>query len=361
MSITIDQISDAIITTRQNRDKLRYTQLSQKEQDYCGFTDILKNGKIKVVNTGRGVKRELSLGGDRNAKNTTLYDTDSYTSSSSFQAIEEAWVHKSANYSFDEREEEMNSGSDEQVQDYIQEKRIQSMFDLAEHFENDIWTLPGTTGIPGLAGIPYWITANATAGFNGGNNTNYAAGPGGLSATTYSQWRNYTDQYAAVTKVDLIDKMRKAFDRIKFIPPQGVASDPRSYGMDLAIYTKLDTKHSMERLAEQQNDSLGFNLDPAHNITMFRGVPIKWVPKWESGEDFSLSNSAVNGCPWIDQNPVLMLNWDTFRMFFLRNRVLREGSPEKASNQHNVVKVDIDATCQLMCLNRRGNALITTA
>lgn len=360
MSITIDQISDAIITTRQNRDKLRYTQLSQQEQKYTGFMDIVNNDRIKVVATGRGIKKELSFGGDRNAKTTGLYDIDSYTTTSTFRSIEKGWVHKTANYSFDEREDEMNAGSDEQVQDYIQEKRVQSMFDLAEHMEQDIWTLPGITGLPGIAGIPYWITASATAGFNGGNNTNYASGPGGLSSGDQPRWSNYTDRYAAVTKVDLIDKMRRAYDLTEFTPPRGVQADPRSYGYNSrCIYTTLDTKHAMERLAEQQNDSLGFGLDPAHNRTVFRGVEIKWVPRWESTN--AISSDDTTGCPWVDQNPVLMLNWDAFQMYFLSGRVLREGKPEKAANQHNVVKVDIDATLQLMCLNRRANALITTA
>ena len=105
------------------------------------------------------------------------------------------------------------------------------------------------------------------------------------------------------------------------------------------------TISSIEDVGEAQNENLGRDVASMDGATTFRRNPIIYVPK--------LDDESTN--------PVFMVNWNVFKIFFLRGEYLREAPPRQSSRQHNVFEIHVDLSWNTVCVNRRRLARLQTA
>ena len=338
-----DNIADIVTTTLKKLNRLKFANIATDLQRYIFFTRLMRGKNAsKATSSGYGCQWQVLVGGDSQAAAVGLYQTVSVNQTDVFQTASFPWRHFWNAYTWDEREDSMNQG-EEQIQRYIESKRIWALIDLADKLETQFWSAPSSSSNnTDMWGLPYWVVKSATQGFNGLAPTGWTS-VGNLSATTYANWANYTDQYTNRSKDDLVYRMRRAAIATNFESPvdfTDIVSGP-SY----EIYTNLDTKLDLERLAEQQNDQNGNDLASKDGKTMFRGIPITYVPKLDADTN----------------EPVYGIAWGSLFIDFLMNQYLKEMPPENVPNQPAVKRRNIMLSCNVGCYDRRRNWVIREA
>jgi len=230
--------------------------------------------------------------------------------------------------------------------DYVHTKYVAMMMSFFELLEKDIlWSKPATSADTKTPyGVAYWITKNATEGFNGGNPTGFTAGKAGIDASTYTRWTNWTGTYAAVTKEDLMRKMRKASRNVSFRSPLS-HSTPAMGGMRNGIYTVEDVIGLFEELCEDQNMNLGNDLASKDGKTLFKGTPVTWVPALDADST----------------NPIYMIDWKTMGIGCMSGWENNMTKPYMVPNKHTVRRVDIDVSLNMVCTDVRRNAVLYEA
>jgi hypothetical protein len=84
-------------------------------------------------------------------------------------------------------------------------------------------------------------------------------------------------------------------------------------------------------------------------VLTFRRNPIIWVPK--------LDESGLTGQPTA---PIYMLNFAWFYPVFLQGDYMRESEPAPAPHQHNTWQIHVDLTWNVLCTDRRSQAVLAT-
>ncbi|MDO8302145.1 MAG: phage major capsid protein, partial [Sedimentisphaerales bacterium] len=258
------------------------------------------------------------------------------------EQIEIPWRHTTTNYAFDRRELAMNGG-ESKIVDLLKVRRTDGMLSLIELMEANFWGAPVNENDKITPwGVPLWVVKSATEGFNGDKLSTWATYPGGLN---HAKFKNWTSQYAKVTKSDLILKMRRAHRQTGFESPINIPDYRSGRGDQYRIYVNEDTLETLESLGESQNENLGRDLAPMDGTITFRRNPLLWVPFLDDD----------------DTDPVYMLNYGYFHPVFLKGEYLREGEPKPAPEQHTVSVVHIDLTSNTLCTDRRRQAVLSKA
>jgi hypothetical protein len=343
MSVTLtdDQIRDLATGTLKKMGRLKFNQIAQRLPDYEVMSRIMKRDKVKF-DDGNGITRYLMVKTSGAARNVGLYEPDQVNVGTVLEEVTIPWRHSTTNYSYDRRELAMNAG-ESKVVDLLKSRRVDALISQAELMEHDFWSKPESIADKKpIFGIMYWIVKNVTLGFNGGAPTGFSGGAGGL---VHDNWKNYTGQYAAVSKTDLIAKMRKAYRQCRFKSPVDVTDYRRKGGPGdkYRIYMNEDTIETFENVAENQNDNLGRDVASMDDSVVFKKNPIRWIP--------FLDDDTTD--------PVYMLNWEWFEPVFLKGEYMRESKPTQSPTQHTVDVVHIDTTWNLLCTNRREQAVFS--
>ncbi len=295
-----------------------------------------------VFGGGRGMTWEVMVSSSTAAKNTGLFEVDDVDVPDVFQKANVDWRHSTTNMAFDRREEEMNSGV-ARIVNLVEARRTTAMISYAELLENDFWTNPADSADKKkLFGVPYWIVWNATEGFNGSNPSGYTSGAGNLNSDTYTRWKNWSAQFAAVSKDDLVKKMRKASTFTRFMAPK--RSNPRTFntGDQYGYYCTYSILSGLEELLEAQNQNLGNDIASKDGQTLFRSNPLTWAPILENK----------------DSEVLYGINWGVFKVAFLSGEVFRQTGPMQAPLQHTVIHAHWDSTRQVIVRDRRRNFVI---
>lgn len=331
-------IADLVTGTLRDFGKPNFGQVASRLVDYEFARKILKNDKIQY-DSGVAIRKQIMMDHSNAARHVGLYATDSTNVNDVMAYAEVPWRHTTSNFSYERREMLENKGA-EQIYDLIKVRESDAMIAMTELIETAGWNKPvDSTDTTTPFGIPYWIVKNASEGFNGGNPSGFTAGAGGLSSTTYTRWANYTGQYAAISKDDLIRKMRKAWRNIKFKSPVKIPDIDRE--SDYRIYVNEATMDGLEQVGEAQNENLGKDIAPYEDEIAFRKVQIIRAQKLDSDTT----------------NPVYMIDFGTFSPIILKGDNMRRSEPIMAANQHNVWNVFYDLTWNTLCTNRRKNAV----
>lgn len=327
---------------------MKWTEIATDVQEHYALPQILKKKKVKFQ-AGRGISRNIMLDHSNAAEHVGLYATDNVNVGDVMTTINIPWRNTTTHYAFDLHEVSMNSGKEEIV-DLISVRRTDAMISLAELMEETMWGTISDDGVTPFC-FQYWIDweDDSTGGFGGLNHSSFSSGPGGLSASTYSRWRNWCSTYTNVSKdasTDLIPQWRKAFRECGWKPAiQGIPT----YDKGRPRYENFvngDTIQAIEDLGEDQNENLGRDIASMDGQMMFRRTPIHWVPYLD---DYTTSD------------PVWMVDWSVFHPVFLKGWYLKESKPEQAPNQHNVMRVFVDLTWNMLCVNRRKLAVLAKA
>jgi hypothetical protein len=334
MGLTAAQIADLVATTQKNLGKMKWTDLMHDLQEFHALPRILKKKKA-TFQSGTAIQYNVLTDHGDNARNVGLFSVDNVNQRDGMQQAEVPWRHTETSYGFDRRQISMNR-SPSKIVDFVKEKRAMSMASLAEKLEENFWTgAVASTDTDTPFGIQYWITTNSSEGFNGGNHSGFASGPANLDCDTYGRWKNWTAQYAAVSKTDLIRKWRKAARFTKFKSP--TSHPDYNTGDKYGFYTNHDVLGTLEEQLETQNDNLGNDIASKDGNVLFHRIPVEWVPFLEDDTT----------------DPVYGINWGVFKPVFLKGEYLREDPPHKAPNQHNVMQAFTDLTYNVVCYDRR--------
>lgn len=341
MGIPQSQLADLVLETF---DKLiaenAFVDMQTDLQDHVAVRELWK-GRRKVFEGGIDWRFDVQMDHNHSAKFVGLYETDSSAFADNMVKGTVPVRHMNAHNVWDLREPAFQQGGTKIV-DYLKTKVVAMHVSVFEKLEPALWDKPvdsNDTLTP--FGIKYWVTRSATEGFNGGNPAGFTAGKAGISQSTYSRWANWTAQYTNVDKTDLLRKMRKAARKTAFRSPLSHA-EPTLGGMQNGIYTNDSVIGLLEEVVEDQNMNLGNDLDSKGGRALFKGTPITYVPY--------LDNDATN--------PVYMLDWRWLAIGVLAGWENNMTKPYTVPGMHNVQRVDIDASLNMICTDLRRQAVL---
>lgn len=305
--------------------------------------------------------------GNNTAKFTGLFEDDAYNRKNVLVQGKVSPRFLTANYVYDKREPVLNSGEASKskmlaIVEFVKlqmELMYQSAFDLLETtFAGVGPTYADDKKTP--HGLAFYIqkqsnsdaSSHAAGGFDGKDPSLPASSSSStptpcprcnISTTTYGRWANWAAQYAAVSKDDLVKKMRIASHKINFKSPLSLTDPTLSTGRD--ILTNLDVIQELESILEAQNMNLGNDVASKDGKVLFKGAPVEYVPV--------LDNDA--------QDPIYMIDWKTLVFGTIAGWDKKVSAPKEDNAQHNTMKGFLDMSCEMVCTNLRNQAVIAKA
>ena len=189
-----------------------------------------------------------------------------------------------------------------------------------------------------VAGTPTYTTP----GFYGGNPTGFSD-CGGVSATTYENWRNRCFNYSVFNRDDAIDKTMESMDKCVFTPPAPYAelAGGKPKWELLTTYSRIQLAR---RLLQAGNDNIGNDLAAHGGVVYIRNVPMNWVPAWTNSNS---TNKRTDGI-------ILGINWSKFKAYYAPGLRMVKRAPYQDSERHNVRWRVMDDSNQIVCLDRRA-------
>lgn len=355
MALGIEQIDDFVASYLQKYPMGKWQDISSPLQEYYFASRLFDKAMKREMSTSQ-CKWKIKVRNNSNFQVVGLYHRDS---SDRVNVLDEGglkWGLTTTNYHYDIDEEIFGKGADAIV-DYMNLQEQGLMQDFFEGME-DLMFGPGPSS-PVQSPFPpvsllWWITStddsltenNSEEGFDGFEPVGWAgSGVGGISCTTYDQWRNRTFPYTVVDRDDFTEKVINSMDLCTFKPPVQ-RSDIKPEGRHR---WELLTTHSRiaqaRRLLQLGNDNIGDDM-AAHSGSVFiRGVPMTWVPAWTNASSENVRTDGI----------VLGVDWNTFEAYYAAGRSQRKRKPYQHPEMSNVRVRCMDDSLQIVCYNRRAN------
>jgi hypothetical protein len=339
-ALTATQLNDLVATTLRDLGKPKYTEIATDLQQHVAMKNLLRKNRVGFQ-SGYGIQWDVMVNHSGSAANVGLGASDNVNIVDTMVQATADWRNSTANYAIIGQEVDMNR-EPQRIVNLIQERRVACMISLAELMENNFWGPPvSPTDSVTPWGVNMWIVKNATEGFNGGAPSGYTSI--GLNPTTYPRWNNWTYQYTAVSRDDFVRHARKAATFTDFMPPvDGIPTF--NTGDSYGFYTNYGVIGPLEEALESQNDNLGNDVASKDGKTIFRRVPVTWVPKLEADTT----------------NPFYGINWGWFKTIFLEGWWLKETHVPVYPGQHTLSAHFLDCTYNWVTRNRRCNFVLAT-
>lgn len=336
--LTPDQIDDMVTLTLKLFKRNKWTDIALKYQKYCS-AKMVREKRVMYAG-GEQISWRLKTRNTGTARNTGLYATDITKVEDVSTDANVPWTKQTVNWSYD-IDESLFQSERETIVRILQMREHDALSDMAELQEENVWSAPINASDRTPMGIPFWLQKNASAnpegGFFGGNPIGFPAGAAGVDSDLYPRWRNWTFGYEAVSRDDMVRKVKRAITFTNFQPPvpfPEIKYSETSY----EIYTTYRVQEPLERLAETRNDNLGNDVARYMNQVVIGGVPLMWVPYLEENDP---------------SDPLYGVNWKVFRPFVKTSCNMRRMPPKIAARQHAVREVHIDHWMNYLCVNRR--------
>ena len=304
--------------------------------------------------------------GNGTAKFTGLFENDDINRSDVLVQGKVSPRFLTASYIYDKREPVLNSGEATKSKmlalvNFVKlqmETMYQSAYDKLETALAGSPTYADDKKTP--HGIAFYLqkqsnsdaASHTTGGFDGKDPqlatsatvaTKVASPRCNISSSTYARWANWAAQYAAVSKEDLVKKMRIAAHKINFRSPLALTDPKLSTGR--SILTNLNVLQEIETILEAQNMNLGNDLASKDGKTLFKGCPVEYVPIFD--------NDA--------QDPIYMIDWKTLCFGTVAGWDKKVSAPKEDNAQHNTMKGFLDMAVEMVCTNLRNQAVIAKA
>ena len=339
-ALTATGLQDLVNTTLRDLGKPRFTEIATDLQEHTAMRNLLRKNRIELQ-SGYGVQWDVKVSQSGAAANVGLGASDNVNIVDTMVQATADWRNTTTNYAIIGQEISMNA-EPSRIVDLIKSRRFDAMISFAEIMESNFWGPPvALTDNLTPWGVNTWIVKNATEGFNGGVPSGYTTI--GLNPTTYPRWQNWTYQYVSVSRDDLIRHWRKAATFTNFKP--AIEGMPTFNTGDVyGFYTNYGVIGPLEEALESQNDNLGNDIASKDGMTMFRRVPVSWVPKLEADTT----------------NPVYGLHWGWFKTIILKGWWLRETHVPIYPGQHTISAHFLDSTYQFILRNRRSCFILAT-
>ena len=341
-TLTAQQIQDLVAGTLRELGRMKFQQIAQSLQQYEIFSKWFKSDKV-IFESGVGIQRNLMTKINSDARHVGLLENDQTNLVDVMTQMQIDWRHLTASWSMEYRTDILMNRGEALVFNVIKPRRANAMIGIVELLEAAGWgTPPSSSDQKEPWGVQYWVVPNNTQGFNGGAPAGHTT-VGGVNLTDNPTFKNYTAQYAAVSKADLIKKMRTGHRSCRFVSPIGETDYRNGIRDRYRIYCNETVISSFEDVGEGQNENLGRDIDSMGGTMVFRGHPIIWVPQLDANTS----------------NLVYMIDHSTFYPVCLKGDYLRESAATQNPNNHNVYQIFIDLTYNYLNLDRRRNAVFT--
>lgn len=337
--------------------------LNQPKYPLCA---VLNDDHIKSEG-GKSIQKMAVLNYNFNqAQNRVLYQTDVPAAPQMMNTIIVPWAFSGVNWSYDVAELEMNSGSKSGFIDLIDQKRTDSMIQLAELYEANGWITPvnaGDTKTP--LGIPYFLPF-ANGGFTGsgfaGQTIRYQDGStgtlcAGIDAAIQPKWQSMVGTY---TKVDnsLVRLIRHITRLTDFTFPKMVKNPGEDYSRidsEMGLYASAVTVDELEDYCYKSGDYTGPEKDFSGRIgftnegVSLSGVPLRYAPTLDTE---AVTSSITGGS--VNPASIYMVRWGAIQPTVLNSMWNVEKVAAVTAQQHTVVSCFIDSTYNLVIRNRRS-------
>lgn len=340
--LTATQLVDVVAGTLRDLGRPHYEPLMTDIQEFTAFHNLLDETRVAEQTGGYGVQWNVAVNNSGTARNTGFGGQDNPRIVSTMVQAQADWRGISADYSFLGEEISMNSDHEEQIVDLVAERRVATLYAIAELFEADFWGAPvSSTDTITPWGVNTWLQKAATEGFTGLMPSGFTTL--GLSSTTYPRWRNYAAPYTNVTPDDLIRKWRRASRKTNFKPPVSGIPQPGT-AVQYGYYTNEPVLNYLEELLVGQNESIGTDLARYDNDVVFHRAPVHWVP--------FLDRDSTG--------PVYGINWGKFKTKVLLGWWLRETNVPHYPGQHTMSAHFLDCRFQPITYTRRCHFVLST-
>lgn len=344
MSLAFSQIDDAVLLTQERLVKRgAFTDLQTDLQDHVAVRELWKKRK-KKFDGGETWDFQIQMDHNHSAGVVGLYETDGTALTDTMVTGKVDPRHVNANYIYDLREPDFQRGGTKIV-DLVKTRYVAMMVSFFEVMETILWGKPATSAdLKTPFGIDYWVTKSASAaGFNGANPSGFSDGKAGISQGNYARWANWTARYVAVTKADLVRKLREAHTKTKFRSVVSHSTPTVSTGN--GIYLPYSVLGLIEEELEKQNMNLGNDVASKDGRATFKSTPLTWVPFLDDSSD----------------DPIYLLDWKTLIVGIMAGWENNLTKPYMVPNKHNVRRVDLDASFNMICTDLRRQAVLNTA
>lgn len=360
MPLADADIRDLVTGTLQRLGRLKFQQIAQSLQNYEVMGRMLRDNRVLFEPDGYGIKRTIMIDQSGAARMVGLHEPDVVNVGDVLTTIDIPWRHTTTNYAYERRELLENRG-ESRIVDLMKVRRTDAMLGLTELMEDQSWDKPlDSSNKLDVFGFPYWVVWNTTIGHTGLNPAGFSSGPGNLNASTNARWRNYSGSWPTAIAAngtmaqDNISMLRTAYRKTGFKSPVDVPDFRMGAGDQYRLYCGEVVLSNIENYAESQNLNLGRDVAAMDGVTTFRKNPIIWVPWLDANQ---LPKGETQG----GTNRLYMINWGYFYPVFLQGDYLRETEPDKSPTQHNTWVVHVDLTWNILCVDRRRQAVFATA
>ena len=331
------QIDDMVTATLPDLGRFKFTDISFTLREHIVMSQLMKKNRVGF-DDGHTLQFNVKVRNGNQARQTGLFDTDNVHIDNVLKTASVPWTFADTHFAYEIREPGFNGGKSK-ILDILKVRRSEAMQSAVELMEEKFWQAPDATQPLDPYGLRYWIVPNAAEGFNGGAPSGFSD-VAGLSPTTYPTWRNWTAQYAAITRDDLVRKVRKACHFCKFKPPVAYPSYEKS--MDWQHLVPYSVLSELEEYLQTENDNLGMDIAKYDGQVLFKRVPV---------EHAAMLDSDVTK-PWFG------VNWGVFGLAFLKGQYMKTSKPVQGAS-HNTRAIFTDWTYQYQCRDRRRLFTIT--
>lgn len=349
MPLTPSDILNLVNLTRKSVDHGIIADLAMPLTEYVAMKQLLTKKRMKKAHKSYGYSFTCLTGHNNSTRAVGLDDNDVSSIVNNTTTGETKFRLSTMTWALDKLVVDMNSGSEEQLYQYVKTQRQGGWLSQAATWERWFWGLTGASDTVTPFGYGNVIVKNATEGLNGAAPTGYSTVMN-ISPTTYPMWKNWTAQYTNFTRDDLGAKLRKAMEFTKFMSPvEGINSYEGT--IDRGIYTTWVGYDNAKELCLAQNEDLGMDLDP-NGDPMIRRIPFVHVP--------ALNYDATLNTAGDQTNPYIGIDWNTFGMAFLDGWQFKESPEIGVANQHRKVVVHTDTMANILCTSRRNQFILAT-
>ena len=225
MGIPFTDIDDAVLVTQRKLiQRGAFLDLQTDLQDHVAVREMWK-GRQKVFDGGEPWRFDAQIDHNHSAKAVELYETDGSAVTDTMIKGTVTPKHMNAHYIYDQREPDFQKGG-HAIVNLIKTRYVAMQISFFELLEEYLWGAPDDSSDSKKPyGVAFWVQKydNDTGGFYATNPSGFSDGRANIDSTAgggYGRWANYSRRYTAISKEDLIRKMRKASRQVRNIPSQ---------------------------------------------------------------------------------------------------------------------------------------------
>jgi hypothetical protein len=357
MSVQTHDILDMLETTRDSHDDMTFIDISSDLQEYTVTPWLLTQAGGLKVESGGGTGHEQTLmynnGGYSKWVDEFAERTGTIIDHLKKMKVNYSLLLDGLEYTYGEL---IDNRGKERINKIIKPRTRSMWLRIAKTMERDFYAVPDASDDLTPWGLKYWIVKNDTAGFNGGYPTGFTR-IGNIDLSVVTNFKNYTAQYVAITKGDLLTKMRRAHRKTSFFAPRtdaGVTGD--SMPNKRMYLTNEDVLEAMENIGEAQNENLGRDLAP-----MVAGQNGMGLRQTDNG-DLTFKKNPIVYARLLDNDtsdPIYGLDMSTIQALTKKGDNMKLSEYYQHPTQRRLFLADLFHRHQTICVNRRNNFVIS--